>query len=239
MKHTSQIIVALDYSSEQEVLHLVDQLEPSLCRLKVGKELFTSCGPSIVKQLVARDFDVFLDLKFHDIPNTVARACQAAADLGVWMMNVHALGGVKMMQAARAAVAGAKTSRGEDILMIAVTWLTSSGQEELDAIGVPGTPQDMVQRLASMASDAGLHGVVCSAQEARLLRKAISDQFTLVTPGIRLADPDKNVTGDDQCRIVTPEKAISDGASYLVIGRPITQASDPCRILRTINSAIG
>lgn len=239
MNQSSPVIVALDFPSEKEAMQLVDQLEPSLCRLKVGKELFTRCGPALVKQLVNKNFDVFLDLKFHDIPNTVAHACEAAADLGVWMMNVHALGGEKMMQAARQALADKKTGNNENPLLIAVTWLTSSGQTELDALGLDCTPQDIVQRLVKMTQNAGLDGVVCSAQEVTVLRKTIADDFLLVTPGIRLAKKDHNsVDKDDQCRVVTPEKAISDGSSYLVIGRPITQAEDPCRVLRTINASI-
>jgi orotidine-5'-phosphate decarboxylase len=229
MTQTSPVIVALDFPSEKETMQLVEQLEPALCRLKVGKELFTRCGPALVKQLVDKNFDVFLDLKYHDIPNTVARACEAAADLGVWMLNVHALGGEKMMQAARQAM-----NSNDSPLLIAVTWLTSSGQVELDALGIQSTPDQMVSRLATMTKNAGLDGVVCSAQEAPVLRKSMGDDFRLVTPGIRLADSAK----DDQTRVVTPEKAIADGATYLVIGRPITQASDPCEVLRTINESI-
>ncbi len=229
MTSTSPVIVALDFPSEKETMQLVEQLEPSLCRLKVGKELFTRCGPALVEQLVDKKFDVFLDLKYHDIPNTVARACEAAADLGVWMLNVHALGGEKMMQAARQAMNSADSP-----LLIAVTWLTSSGQAELDALGIQSTPEEMVSRLASMTKNAGLDGVVCSAQEAAMLRKSLGDDFCLVTPGIRLADAKK----DDQNRVVTPEQAIKDGASYLVIGRPITQAADPCEVLREISKSI-
>ncbi len=229
MSQTSPIIVALDFPSERETMQLVEQLEPSLCRLKVGKELFTRCGPSLVKKLVDRNFDVFLDLKYHDIPNTVAKACVAAADLGVWMLNVHALGGEKMMAAARQELSG-----DDSPLLIAVTWLTSSGQAELDALGLDTTPQQMVARLAQMTKNAGLDGVVCSAQEASMLRKSMGDDFCLVTPGIRLAD----AAQDDQQRVVTPQKAIKDGASYLVIGRPITQAAEPCKVLRTIISDI-
>lgn len=229
MSQSSPVIVALDFPSERETLQLVDQLEPALCRLKVGKELFTRCGPELVKQLVAQNFDVFLDLKYHDIPNTVARACAAAADLGVWMLNVHALGGERMMLAAKQALADKDAP-----LLIAVTWLTSSGQVELDALGIKSTPQQMVSRLAAMSKNAGLDGIVCSAQEAPILRQDMGNEFLLVTPGIRLADS----TQDDQCRVVTPKKALTDGASYLVIGRPITRAKDPCKILRTINSEI-
>jgi len=230
MSQTPPIIVALDFPSERETMQLVEQLEPSLCRLKVGKELFTRCGPALVKQLVDKDFDVFLDLKYHDIPNTVAHACAAAADLGVWMLNVHALGGEKMMQAARQAL-----SSKESPSLIAVTWLTSSGQAELDALGINTNAEAMVKRLAMMAKHSGLDGVVCSAQEASMLRRNMGTDFTLVTPGIRLADSGiAGVEKDDQCRVVTPKKALDDGASYLVIGRPITQADDPCKVLRTI-----
>ena len=230
MNQQSPIIVALDFSTERETMELVERLEPSMCRLKVGKELFTRFGPSLVKQLVDKNFDVFLDLKFHDIPNTVARACSAAADLGVWMLNVHALGGQKMMEAAKLAL-----SHDDAPLLIAVTWLTSSGQVELDALGIKAEPQEMVSRLAAMSHNSGLGGVVCSAQEAPVLRSTYDENFLLVTPGIRLANADK----DDQCRVVTPERAIQDGASYLVIGRPITLADDPCKVLLTINQAIG
>ncbi len=229
MNKPSSVIVALDFSTEKQTMQLVDQLDPALCRLKVGKELFTRCGPALVKQLVDKKFDVFLDLKYHDIPNTVAHACAAAADLGVWMLNVHALGGEKMMHAARQALLDKDAP-----LLIAVTWLTSSGQQELDALGINTTPHDMVLRLAAMTQNAGLDGVVCSAQEVPLLRQNMGKGFILVTPGIRLADSAK----DDQTRVVTPKKAIDDGSSYLVIGRPITQAKDPCKVLRTIISDI-
>jgi orotidine-5'-phosphate decarboxylase len=234
MSQSSSVIVALDFPSERETMQLVDQLEPALCRLKVGKELFTRCGPALVKQLVDKRFDVFLDLKYHDIPNTVAQACVAAADLGVWMLNVHALGGERMMQAAKQALVNHQTPSQPSPLLIAVTWLTSSGQAELDALGIKATPQEMVTRLARMTKNAGLDGVVCSAQEAPILRHNMGNDFLLVTPGIRLADSQQ----DDQCRVVTPEKAIADGASYLVIGRPITQSKDPCKVLRTIISDI-
>lgn len=234
MKQTSPVIVALDFPSEAETMQLVDQLEPSLCRLKIGKELFTRCGPALVKRLVEKNFDVFLDLKYHDIPNTVAQACLAAAELGVWMLNVHALGGEKMMQAAKQVLTD-NFPDNEAPLLIAVTWLTSSGQAELDALGIEATPEQMVSRLATMTQNAGLDGVVCSAQEAPVLRRVMRDDFILVTPGIRLAGAQK----DDQCRVVTPEKAIEQGSSYLVIGRPITQAKDPCKVLRTIINGIG
>ncbi len=229
MNTTKRVIVALDFSSEAETLSLVDRLDPELCRVKVGKELFTCCGPALVKQLVDRDFDVFLDLKYHDIPHTVACACLAAAELGVWMLNVHAMGGLAMMQAAREAL-----DADESPKLIAVTLLTSSGQKELDSLGITHTPAEFVRLLAGMAQQAGLDGVVCSAQEASLLRASLGTGFSLVTPGIRLAGGDKG----DQLRICTPDQAVANGSDYLVIGRPITQADDPCKILLTINNSI-
>jgi orotidine-5'-phosphate decarboxylase len=225
-----KIIVALDYPEPGQALHLVDQLDPSLCRLKVGKELFTAAGPRLVEQLVEKNFGVFLDLKFHDIPNTVAKACQAAAQLGVWMVNVHACGGRAMMQAAREAVA--KTPGSPQL--IAVTVLTSMDEPTLHEVGIAGTLQDQVLRLASLASECGLDGVVCSAQEAPLLRKTFGTGFQLVTPGIRPA----NASKDDQSRIVTPAMALQQGSSYLVIGRPITQAPDPLQALHGIHQEI-
>lgn len=225
----SRIIVALDYPDARSAYALVDQLDPTLCRLKVGKELFTRCGPELVRELVAKNFDVFLDLKFHDIPSTVARACAAAADLGVWMLNVHALGGPAMLEAARKVL-----SARHSPLLVAVTLLTSSGKRELDALGITQSPLAMVQRLAALAATAGLDGVVCSAQEAELLRQQEGADFILVTPGIRLA----GATADDQTRVMTPVQAIAMGAHYLVIGRPVTQAPDPILTLRTINSDI-
>ena len=226
-----KIIVALDYPNAQPALDLVARLEPALCRLKVGKELFTAAGPQLVEQFMRRGFEVFLDLKFHDIPNTAAQACKAAAALGVWMVNVHALGGRKMMEAAREAVAQA----ARPPKLIAVTVLTSMAQEELSELGIAGTPADMVLRLATLARDSGLDGVVCSAQEAALLRKHCGSTFCLVTPGIRPAD----AAVDDQSRIMTPRAALESGASYLVIGRPITRAADPLRALQSIAGQIG
>ncbi|HEB82566.1 MAG TPA: orotidine-5'-phosphate decarboxylase [Gammaproteobacteria bacterium] len=229
MKTQSPVIVALDFPSEAETLKLVEQLSPDMCRLKVGKELFTRCGPSLVRRLVDAGFDVFLDLKYHDIPHTVAQACRAAADLGVWMLNVHALGGEKMMLEAKTALSDSGAP-----LLIAVTWLTSSGQAELDALGIPATPEQMVLRLAKMTQNAGLDGVVCSAQEAVVLREQAGTDFLLVTPGIRPADASR----DDQQRVVTPQQAMTNGSSYLVIGRPITQSPDPCKTILTINSSL-
>lgn len=221
-----KIIVALDYADAKSALNLVVQLDPGLCRLKVGKELFTAAGPQLVETLADKGFGVFLDLKFHDIPTTVAKACEAASRLGVWMVNVHASGGVAMMQAAREGIA--KSSHKP--LLIAVTVLTSMDQTALNQIGVNGRVQDQVLRLAELTRQAGLDGVVCSAQEAVALRSAIGENFCLVTPGIRPA----NVNADDQSRVVTPVDALRNGASYLVIGRPITQAPNPLMALEAI-----
>ena len=229
MDEQKRVIVALDFADEQTTLAFVDRLQPSLCRLKVGKELFTRCGPQLVETLVSRGYDIFLDLKYHDIPNTVARACTAAAELGVWMLNVHAMGGQAMMQAAREALSDADSP-----ILIAVTLLTSSGQKELDALGINNTPAGFVQQLADMTRQAGLDGVVCSAQEASMLRRACGDDFTLVTPGLRLAGG----SSDDQLRICTPEQAVQNGSDYLVIGRPVTQSEEPCQTLLTINHSI-
>jgi len=226
-----KIIVALDYPEAVTALDLVARLEPTLCRLKVGKELFTAAGPQLVEQLMRRGFEVFLDLKFHDIPNTTAQACKAAAALGVWMVNVHALGGRRMMEAAREAV----TQASRPPKLIAVTVLTSMAQEDLAEIGIAATPAELVLRLAALARDSGLDGVVCSAQEAALLRQHCGSEFCLVTPGIRPAD----TAADDQSRIMTPHAALEAGSSYLVIGRPITRAADPLRTLQEISREIG
>jgi len=226
-----KIIIALDYPSTATALVLADKLQPSLCRLKVGKELFTAAGPVLLEKLMNRGFEIFLDLKFHDIPNTTAQACKAAAGLGVWMVNVHALGGRKMLEAAREAIA----SSVRRPKLIAVTLLTSMAQDDLAAIGINATPAEMVLRLATMARDSGLDGVVCSAQEAALLRKHCGEGFCLVTPGIRPA----HASLDDQSRVMTPLAALQAGASYLVIGRPITQAADPLQALLEINKEIG
>ena len=226
-----KIIVALDYDTPQAALELARQLDPALCRVKVGKELFTAAGPALVEKLVERRFEVFLDLKFHDIPHTVAQACKAAARLGVWMVNVHALGGRKMMGAAREAL----ESLPKRPKLIAVTVLTSMGGEDLAEIGLSGEPQDNVLRLAKLTQECGLDGVVCSAREAAPLRTTLGKEFCLVTPGIRPA----SAAADDQVRIATPAQALKDGASYLVIGRPITQATDPLQALKNINLEIG
>jgi orotidine-5'-phosphate decarboxylase len=225
-----RVIVALDYASAAEALAFAQRLDPKRCRVKVGKELFTVAGPALVEQLAGRGFDVFLDLKYHDIPNTVASACKSAAALGVWMMNVHASGGRTMMQAAREALAGLSTPPK----LIAVTVLTSLGAEDLRETGQMEAPQVLVERLAKLAAASGMDGVVCSAQEASLLRRACGATFCLVTPGIRLAD----AAQDDQKRIVTPQLAIAGGADYLVVGRPITRAADPLAVLDRINTDI-
>ncbi|MGV8934996.1 MAG: orotidine-5'-phosphate decarboxylase [Gallionellaceae bacterium] len=226
-----KIIVALDYPDIKPALDLVTRLHPALCRLKIGKELFTSAGPNVVEQCMKLGFEVFLDLKFHDIPNTAAQACKTAASLGVWMVNVHALGGRKMMEAASEAVAASVRPPK----LIAVTVLTSMAQEDLSEIGIEASPADMVFRLATLARDSGLDGVVCSAQEAKLLRQHFGNQFCLVTPGIRPAD----AVADDQSRIMTPRAALQNGASYLVIGRPITKAADPLLALQNISKETG
>lgn len=226
-----KIIVALDYPEAAAALDLVTRLEPALCRVKVGKELFTVAGPQLIEQLRRRSFEVFLDLKFHDIPNTVAQACKAAAALDVWMVNVHALGGRKMMEAAREAVAQA----ARPPKLIAVTVLTSMAQQDLAEIGIGATPAEQVLRLAALARDSGLDGVVCSAQEASVLRRECGGEFCLVTPGIRPAD----AAADDQSRIMTPRAALEAGSSYLVIGRPITRAAEPLRALQEITQQIG
>ena len=225
-----KIIVALDYPAAAPALALAERLQPALCRLKVGKELFTATGPGLIEQLQQRGFEIFLDLKFHDIPNTTAQACKVAATLGVWMVNVHASGGRRMMEAAREGLANfAKPPK-----LIAVTVLTSMAQADIAELGVTGTTAELVLRLAGLAQASGMDGVVCSAQEAALLRKKAGAGFCLVTPGIRPA----NVSANDQLRIMTPLAALQAGSSYLVVGRPITQAADPLQALLDINKEI-
>ena len=226
--HDPRIIVALDFSSAEDALRLAEKLEPHLCRLKVGKELFTAAGPNLVETLMLKGFDIFLDLKFHDIPNTVAKACKAAANLGVWMINVHALGGRKMLMAAREVMPQGSTK------LIAVTLLTSMDQNDLADIGLEGSPEQIVERLARLAKDCALDGVVCSALEAVNLRQQMGQDFCLVTPGIRPS----NDRADDQKRVTTPRQAIQNGSNYLVIGRPITQADDPLFMCQQLNSEI-
>ena len=226
----SRIVVALDYADAKSALALVQRLNPESCRLKVGKELFTAAGPALVETLVQRGFDVFLDLKFHDIPNTVAQACKAAARLGVWMLNVHALGGRAMLQAAREAV----ESGGRRPRLIAVTVLTSMAEADLREVGINASPLDAAMRLAGLAQDSGLDGVVCSAHEAAQIRDRFGSGFLRVTPGIRLAGD----AAGDQKRVMTPVLALQSGASYLVIGRPVTRAAEPLQVLAQINSEL-
>jgi len=225
-----RIIVALDFPDAAAALNLVDRIDPDHCRVKVGKELFTRAGPDLVRDLVRRGFDVFLDLKFHDIPNTVAGACAAAADLGVWMVNVHAAGGSAMLDAARDAI----DRSGTHPLLIAVTVLTSLNEQDLAQIGTPYTPEEQVMRLARLTHEHGLDGVVCSPREVAMLRSELHRRFALVTPGIRPA----SATADDQQRVMTPADAIRAGSDYLVIGRPVTKSDNPQGVLRTLESEL-
>jgi orotidine-5'-phosphate decarboxylase len=231
MSCTSPIIVALDFPTAAAALALAAQLEPRQCRLKVGKELFTRCGPSIVEALQAKGFEVFLDLKFHDIPNTTAMAVKAAAELGVWMVNVHCSGGLRMMAACRETL---EQINGPKPLLIGVTVLTSMEREDLAGIGLDLEPQAQVLRLAGLAQQAGLDGLVCSAQEASAL-KAAHPRLQLVTPGIRPAGSAQ----DDQRRILTPAQALQAGSDYLVSGRPISQAANPQQALAAVLAQLG
>lgn len=226
----ARVIVALDFPDQARAMQLVERLDPALCRLKVGKEMFTRYGPSFVEALHKQGFEIFLDLKFHDIPNTVAAACDAAADLGVWMMNLHASGGRRMMAAARDRLA----QREQRPLLVAVTILTSLAAEDIAEVGYAGEPAENVLRLAQLTHDSGLDGVVCSPREAVAIRQRIGDDFLLVTPGVR---PNSSAA-DDQRRVMTPGEAVAAGASYLVVGRPITGAEDPIAALKSINAEI-
>ncbi len=227
---SNRIIVALDFAERDKALALVKTLDSSQCRVKVGKEMFTRFGPDLVNDIQSLGFDVFLDLKFHDIPNTVNKAVAAAADLGVWMLTLHAAGGADMMRAARAAVEGRENAP----LLVAVTVLTSLAADDLAVQGIARSAQEQVLRLASLAQESGMDGVVCSAAEAGELRKLLNDSFLLVTPGIRpTGDP-----ADDQKRIVTPAAAVSAGSNFLVIGRPITRAREPLEKLHQIQAEI-
>jgi len=227
---SSRVIVALDFATAAMALRFAEQLTPSHCRLKVGLELFTAAGPSLVRELVQRDFDVFLDLKFHDIPTTVAHACKQAAELGVWMLNVHTMGGEAMLEAARDAV----HSASHPPLLIGVTVLTSHDDAALAAVGVPDGTAREVGRLAGLARTRGLDGVVCSGHEAAALRQSMGRNFVLVTPGIR----PRATAANDQARTMTPEQAVRAGADYLVVGRPITSAQIPIAMLEDINMEI-
>ena len=227
----AKILVALDFDNKAQALAFVDKIDSNDCRLKVGKEMFTHFGPEFVRELVDKGFDVFLDLKFHDIPNTVAKAVTAAAELGVWMVNVHASGGREMMTKAKEALApyGDKAP-----LLIAVTVLTSMGGEDLQGIGIDVSPEEQVMRLAGLTKECALDGVVCSAWEAEKLKAAFGQEFKLITPGIRPAGAASN----DQKRIMTPEQAVAVGVDYLVIGRPNTKADDPHQVLLDINQSL-
>ncbi len=226
----SPVIVAMDFDNPDACLQLASKLNPSHCRLKVGKELFTVAGPQLVEQLMVKGFDIFLDLKYHDIPNTTAKAVKAAADLGVWMVNVHASGGRRMLEAAREAI----DTSSHAPLLIAVTVLTSMSKEDLLSIGMDVEPEEQVLRLAKLAQSTGLDGVVCSAMEAKPLKAELGPNFCLVTPGIRPAGS----SADDQRRIVTPQDALRNGSDYLVIGRPITQAEDPAAMCESIYQSL-
>ncbi|WP_439136316.1 orotidine-5'-phosphate decarboxylase [Pseudomaricurvus sp.] len=231
MADSPRILVAMDFDNQQACLDMANRLSPELCRLKVGKELFTAAGPQVVEALMSKGFDVFLDLKFHDIPNTTAKAVKAAAELGVWMVNVHASGGERMMAAARNEL---EKRSGDVPLLIAVTVLTSMEASDLAQIGITREPQEQVLHLARLAQQSGMDGVVCSAQEASMLSSQLGSDFCLVTPGIRPAD----AAADDQRRIVTPADAMTAGSHYLVIGRPITQAADPVAACQSIATSI-
>ena len=222
------VIVALDFANEAETLNFVRMLDPALCQIKIGKELFTATGRSLAETLIHQGFKLFLDLKYHDIPNTVAQACKVAAEMGVWMVDLHASGGRRMMEAAAEAVANTATKP----LLIGVTVLTSMEQAELAEVGVSAPIEEQVLRLAKLAQSSGLDGVVCSALEAAPLRRELGGEFVLVTPGIRLDVAGNN---DDQRRIMTPEQALAAGSTYLVMGRPVTQAADPIAVLREVN----
>lgn len=227
---SEMLIVALDFPSADQALHFIEPLSPEDCILKVGLQLYVASGPQFVKRLVDSGFKVFLDLKFHDIPNTVAGACQSAADLGVWMMNVHAGGGPVMLDAA----ADALVSYDKPPILIAVTVLTSMNQAQLEATGVSVTPEAQVKRLAALTAEHGLSGVVCSAQESAMLREQQGSNFVLVTPGIR---PEGSAQGDQQ-RIMTPQAAKQAGSSYIVVGRPITEAAEPLSVIKSINESL-
>ncbi len=227
---TSKVIVALDFNNLTEVMEFVQQIKPSECRLKVGKELFTAYGPQIIRELQALGFEIFLDLKFHDIPNTVYKAIRVASDLGVWMVNVHASGGREMLTKARQAIEDSQHKP----LLIAVTILTSLSESAVAEIGYQHSLVEQTLHLARLSYECGLDGVVCSAHEAAAIKLATSAEFLTVTPGIRL-NTDKV---DDQTRIMTPSIAVASGADYLVIGRPITKSVLPIETLQGINQSL-
>jgi len=228
---SKRVLVALDYPAKDAALEMAEKLDPARCRVKVGKELFTRSGPAVVEELHRKGFEVFLDLKFHDIPNTTAKAVRAAAEMGVWMVNVHASGGRRMMEAAANELAQVN---GANTLLIGVTVLTSMEREDMVPMGLDIEPLEQVKRLALLTEQSGLDGIVCSAQEVKPLREIIQPEFKLVTPGIRPAD----AAVGDQKRIMTPGEAIRAGSDYLVIGRPITKAENPVAALEDIDQEI-
>lgn len=232
MSNSPKIIVALDDHNPAALEALIHQLDPHLCRLKIGKTLFTQSGPELIRQLHKKGFEIFLDLKFHDIPQQVAGACKAAAELGIWMVNVHALGGLAMLKAAKEGVEEAQIERKP--LLIGVTLLTSLSANDIQSLGIQGTPTEAVLRLATLCKEAGLEGVVCSAQEAPLIKATLGKSFLCVTPGIRLSNENKH----DQKRVVTPTQAILGGSDYLVMGRSITQDDFPLEKLQTVHRSI-
>ena len=232
MSCQSPIVVALDFPTMAQSIEMAKRLDPSQCRVKVGKELFTTAGPAILDELHKLGFEIFLDLKFHDIPNTVANAVSVAAKAGVWMVNVHASGGRRMMEASANAL---QQLPDQNTLLIAVTVLTSMDQSDLAEIGIDLTPEQHVKRLAALAKSSGMDGVVCSAQESQMLSTELGKDFVLVTPGIRPAGSDQG----DQKRIMTPAEAMAAGSHYLVVGRPITQAADPIAVLTQVNQSLG
>lgn len=230
MSSDSPLIIALDYPSLDAALCLADRLDPARCRVKVGKELFTRSGPDVIEALHGRGFEVFLDLKFHDIPHTVAGAVQAAAEQGVWMVNVHASGGQRMMEAARERL----ERHGLSTHLIAVTVLTSMTASDLEGVGISSTPAQQVERLALLARQCGMDGVVCSAQESARLRELCGEGFLKVTPGIR----PRSAEHGDQRRVMTPVEAMAAGSTHLVIGRPVSQAQDPMAALAAIEQEL-
>ena len=229
----SRIIIALDFPEANQALEFCSKIDSTNCKIKVGKELYTKAGPILVEKLRSKGFEIFLDLKYHDIPSTVANACRAAVDLGVWMLNIHAIGGKKMMEAAYESLEKYGSSKNRPLL-IAVTLLTSISSNDLFELGFTNSIEKQVLLLAKLAKSVGMDGVVCSGMELDLLRRELGDDFCLVTPGIRLDDSNK----DDQKRTMSPYNAVKAGSSYLVIGRPITRSSNPADILHTINESI-
>ena len=223
-----KIFVAIDHSNPNVASYLINQLKPELCGIKIGKELFTSAGPKFVQKVVDLGFMVFLDLKFHDIPNTVAQACFTAAKLGVFMLNVHIAGGSAMIEAARDKL----DTLTRPPKLIGVTVLTSLNDQDLTNLGFHLTTQALVEKWTNLGQQAGLDGIVCSAMEVKHLREKFQHPFLFITPGIR----PQAKTHDDQKRVMTPVAAIEAGSDYLVIGRPITQAKDPMAVLESIQN---